>query len=167
MRMFIAAELSDQIKDSLCKTIDYLQQHGISGRFTERENLHLTLAFIGESDMVLNAINALDLISAPAIDISLTHAGFFSDLLWVGTNNTDPLTKLAEDIASGLRSTGFFIEERSYLPHITIARKVSQKAKDMPIIITPAKMKIQSISLMRSERINGKQVYSRIYLKML
>lgn len=48
MRLFIAISLSDEIRKSLVKTQDFLSRHGIRGSLVPRENLHMTLTFIGE-----------------------------------------------------------------------------------------------------------------------
>ena len=63
MRLFIAIQFTDRIK----KALSYLQQDmrdcGLKGNYTRDENLHLTLAFIGEygnPDEVLDALDSLD-----------------------------------------------------------------------------------------------------------
>ena len=63
MRLFIAIQFTDRIKNAL----SYLQQDmrdcGLKGNYTRDENLHLTLAFIGEygnPDEVLDALDSLD-----------------------------------------------------------------------------------------------------------
>ena len=43
MRLFIAINFDDKIKDELCLLIDKLKNYSVSGNFTKRENLHLTL----------------------------------------------------------------------------------------------------------------------------
>ena len=46
MRLFLAIELSDAVKNQLCAAMDTLRANARSGNFTRRENLHLTLAFL-------------------------------------------------------------------------------------------------------------------------
>ena len=48
MRLFIAINLSDAMKDSLISTQNALYDRGVRGNYTPEENQHLTLAFIGE-----------------------------------------------------------------------------------------------------------------------
>jgi len=52
MRLFVALKLSEPVLDRLSKTTRELKTHAVSGRFSHRENLHLTLAFIGETTNV-------------------------------------------------------------------------------------------------------------------
>ena len=64
MRMFIAIQLNDYMKDVLQAMQDYMRSRGVKGNYTKRENLHLTLAFIGEFDdprVVLEAIDRANL----------------------------------------------------------------------------------------------------------
>ena len=51
MRLFVAILLSEPVKDMLMQTIRQLQPAVLDGRFSHRENLHLTLAFLGESSL--------------------------------------------------------------------------------------------------------------------
>ena len=48
MRLFIAINFEDAFVDALVSLQDSLQSAGAVGNFTKRENLHMTLAFIGD-----------------------------------------------------------------------------------------------------------------------
>ena len=48
MRLFIAIQLSDEMKKSLTATLHNLKKQGIKGNYTPTQNLHMTLAFLGE-----------------------------------------------------------------------------------------------------------------------
>ena len=48
MRLFIGINPSDEIRKALVKAQNYLSRHGIAGTYLTPENLHMTLAFIGE-----------------------------------------------------------------------------------------------------------------------
>ena len=52
MRLFTAINFDDNIKDALSAAISELKARGIRGTFTLRENLHLTLVFLGETPRV-------------------------------------------------------------------------------------------------------------------
>lgn len=49
-RLFIAVNLNDEMKDSLIGIQDAMRSYGMRGRETVSENMHLTLAFIGDYD---------------------------------------------------------------------------------------------------------------------
>lgn len=48
MRLFVAIQLSDDMKDSIEGVQDEFYDQGVKGNYTIRENMHLTLVFIGE-----------------------------------------------------------------------------------------------------------------------
>ena len=64
MRLFIAIGLDDPVKDLLCRAQRQLKRQALGGRFSRRENLHLTLAFLGEAPDIRRAAIALDQIQA-------------------------------------------------------------------------------------------------------
>ncbi|MDF2487174.1 MAG: hypothetical protein K0R46_3342, partial [Herbinix sp.] len=49
MRLFIAIILEEEIKDSLVQTVGRLKGLAKGGTFTDKENLHITVNFIGET----------------------------------------------------------------------------------------------------------------------
>ncbi len=58
MRLFVGISPTEEMRKSLVKMQKYLGRHGVTGTFMESENLHMTLAFIGEypeADPVLDA----------------------------------------------------------------------------------------------------------------
>ena len=62
MRLFIAISLSEQMKAALVNAQNEMYDHGVRGNYTPEENLHLTLAFIGEvpdAEPVLEALSSL------------------------------------------------------------------------------------------------------------
>ena len=78
MRLFIAISLNDEIRKTLVKTQDYLSRHGIRGSLTPRENLHMTLTFIGEHpdpDQVLEVMEKVEFSSFPIV---LNDIGLFN-----------------------------------------------------------------------------------------
>ena len=98
MRLFVALKLSEPVLDRLSKTTRELKTHAVSGRFSHRENLHLTLAFIGETANVSGAKQALSQISAPAFEMTIAGSGRFKrdggDIVWQVWKKTDRLNSL-------------------------------------------------------------------------
>lgn len=169
MRLFIAVNFNDEIKDALFETALELKAAARSGRVTRRENLHLTLVFIGETNRIDDILDVMEeateeVFTAP-VRIALSEAGVFrgrgGDLHWIGVENTPELKALEKALAGGLRAEGFQIEKRRFTPHITIGREiVLSSAADLRI--RAASMEAKHISLMRSERIDGKLVYTEL-----
>lgn len=162
MRLFIAVRFTPEIKELLKAAAVQLKQQSVSGNFTDLENFHLTLAFIGESDRISLLRGCLDRSVLPPFSIALEGFGHFGSVWWIGIQRSRALELLAGKLRSALRESGFPMEERHFKPHITIARNVvaSQKIR---LSVPPASMPVTRISLMKSERIGGRLIYSELY----
>ena len=166
MRLFIAIQFSDEVKSVLLGAINELRAQAEEGYFTRPENLHLTLAFIGETDRLRSVRGVIDECADESFDITIGGSGRFGALYWAGIKRCEKLEALADRIQNGLREQGFEIENREFKPHITLARQV---AADKPIRlnIPETTMSVSRISLMKSERINGKLCYTEVYGRTL
>ena len=63
MRLFIAINLYDNFKSALTSMQDDLRSQHVGGNYSPIENLHITLAFIGEypdPDDVMDALAGID-----------------------------------------------------------------------------------------------------------
>ena len=63
MRLFIAIQFDERILDELIDFQEELMSQGVKGNYTTRENLHITLAFIGDypnPDEVLDVMEQVD-----------------------------------------------------------------------------------------------------------
>lgn len=166
MRLFIAIELNDALRSDLCDVMSDLRQQGVSGRFTRPENLHLTLAFIGNSSRT-DAINQImDGLPAKQFPLTLGGSGMFGDLLWSGVEQDPALTELADILCSSLRSAGFDIEEREFTPHITLVRRI-RSAEGCRVYVPASTMTVDRITLMKSEQSGDSVMYTPVYVRRL
>jgi 2''-5'' RNA ligase len=124
MRLFTALALPDEVAQPLL-----LMQAGVPGaRWQKREQLHLTLRFIGEVDGAeANAIDdALAAITAPSFTLELKGVGSFGGKnprdLWAGAAPNEALVHLNRKIESALQRIGLEPEARKFTPHVTLAR---------------------------------------------
>ena len=102
MRLFIAVRLSNAMKDSLIHTQNTLHDRGVRGNYTSEENLHLTLAFIGEYPDAETVLDALAAVSFRPFALSLEGMGRFGDLWWAGMKNSAALTAVVRRIRRAL-----------------------------------------------------------------
>ena len=124
MRLFVALALPDAVTDRLV-----LMQGGIPGaRWSTREQLHLTLRFIGEVDgRDAGAIDdALASIRAPKFALELKGVGEFGGknprALWAGVRDGERLEHLQRKVESAVQRVGHPAEARKFSPHVTLAR---------------------------------------------
>jgi 2'-5' RNA ligase len=124
MRLFVALALPDAVAEGLLAI-----QFGVPGaRWSTREQLHLTLRFIGEVDGrdAADIDDALSLIAEPRFALELHAVGEFGGknphALWAGVRPNDALKHLARKIETALQRIGLPAEERKFTPHVTLAR---------------------------------------------
>ena len=169
MRLFVAVNFNDTTRGQLTTLIDGLRPHSSRGRFTIPDNLHLTLAFLGECDAKqASAIKtAMGKIDFEAFPIKIERVGRFKrnggDIWWAGVQDSKALSSLYEDLKDKLLHVGFALDERKYSPHITLGREIETDV--LPWRLAPFGETVESIELMKSERINGKLTYTPIYSK--
>jgi 2'-5' RNA ligase len=166
MRLFIAIQFSEEIRCELLDAIDELRAQAAGGNFTRPENLHLTLAFIGETNDAAAVRRVIDAVPASPFTLSVGGAGHFGDLYWVGVSRNPALCALADSLRDGLLRAGFAIDTKPFKPHITVGRQVVHEGPvslDVPL----TEMTVSRVSLMKSERVNGKLVYTELYGRRL
>ena len=167
MRLFTAITFDASSKDRLSRHIAALRKSGAEGTFTRHDNLHLTLAFIGETDRIGEAKAAVDACAADFTPFTLhiEGSGKFGDILWAGASG-DSLMDLGNGMAEHLHTQGFSIEKRPFKAHITLARKYRPGKGETPVL-RPFDYAVTAISLMESSRREGKLTYTEIYRKEL
>ena len=162
MRLFIAVRFTDEVKKALLGTMHDLKQKGIKGNYTAGANLHLTLAFIGETRDKEEVIKAMDRISFTPFKLSVRELGTFGDILWAGVKGNQGLKGIAKDVRAQLDASGIPYDRKEFVPHITLVRRMGGTLpKGFPG--PKADMMVSAISLMKSENKSGKTVYTEIY----
>ena len=163
MRSFIAIEVP------FTKEMESLQ-NSIEGRvkLVERENVHITLKFLGEIDektfeMVRQIVEDC---KVGSFKITLRGVGFFPNeryvrVVWIGVDNYEPIERMARCIDEKLRKIGFQ-REKSYVPHLTVARAKGritirnlEKFKNMRF----AEMEVKEIKIKKSTLTPNGPVY--------
>ena len=160
MRLFIAIPLSDAMKDALTAVQYEMYDNGVRGNFTSRENMHLTLAFIGEYPDKEQVMDALSSVSFSAFILSLSGMGCFRDLWWAGMDESAPLAAVVRRIRHALADHNIPFDRKRFSPHITLIRKATGT---MPgIRIEKVSMPVERISLMRSDRGKHGMIYTEV-----
>src|ERR1700722_10105184 len=124
MRLFVALSIPDSAASSLM-----LLQGGVPGaRWQAREQLHLTLRFVGEVDgRDARALDdALVGIDAPAFEMQLHGVGQFGNkqphALWAAARRNDLLDHLQRKVDTAIRRVGQPQDAHKFTPHVTLAR---------------------------------------------
>ena len=165
MRLFFALRLSPSVAEALTQAQADLRRQG-RGTFPPPENLHLTLAFLGETEALSEATAALAAIRARPFSLSVGGPpGHFDDVWWAGVTADRALKDLALSLQADLRRRGFSLEERPFRPHITLVRRWRGEAPQ--VSVPHAKMVVRQVSLFQSDLTGGRRVYTEVAHKAL
>jgi 2'-5' RNA ligase len=124
MRLFVALSVPDRVAQSLM-----LIQGGVPGaRWQTREQMHVTLRFIGEVDgrdaRMLD--DALAAIRAPSFPLQFHGVGQFGGrqvhTLWAGFRRNSALEHLQRKVDNAIRRVGQAQDAHKFTPHLTLAR---------------------------------------------
>lgn len=134
VRAFVAIRMSDQVEESVAKTIDELKRPGDGVRWVPRANLHITLKFLGPAvdshrlQQLTAGLHQLAIRTAP-FELAAAGLGAFPDLehpraIWVGLHNVEAgaLAALAARLETVAAEYGFEREKRRWSGHLTIGR---------------------------------------------
>ena len=160
MRLFIAINLSPEMKNALTDAQCAMYHRGVRGNFTPEENLHLTLAFIGEYPSADAVMDALSSVTFTPFDLALDGVGRFGELWWAGLRESAALTAVVRRVRRALAEGGIPFDRKRFSPHITLLRKASRDAAG--ITIAPETMTVRTVSLMSSRRGRNGMIYAEI-----
>ena len=181
LRSFIAIELPEEAKEGLVRLRKELErdEHKFV-KWVAPGGIHLTLKFLGNipSKRVTEIVEA---IAEAAQGISPFHLeisgmGAFPSLrqarvFWVGIGReVEKLSRLQQNIDSALAVLGFAKEERSFVPHLTLARlrpgasplerRSFGELVDSTIFEDKYHIEVEAISLMRSQLMPAGAIYT-------
>lgn len=172
MRLFIAAELPEEITEALAETQADMRTY-LRGRFVGANLFHVTLAFLGnvESWRVNDVAAAVESACAThsAFDACLGELGSFGRphkaALWQGFQNDEGLrafSALALDIRKALEREGLSFDKKRFLPHVTLMRNadLSTGTLNAPVI---ACGNIDTVTLFASDLSGPQPVYSALH----
>ena len=164
MRLFIAIQLNEEMRNLLGDIQDSYRRMAVRGNYTPAENLHLTLAFIGEYDDPDKVLEALEAVSFQPFRISLDRTGCFGDLHWAGIADSPQLDNLVKQIRHALANAGVPFDKKRFRAHITFLRRATfpRGAKTPFPGIEPVNMLVEEIALMCSTRGKHGMIYTKI-----
>ncbi len=183
IRSFIAVELPENLKKELIRFEEELRKKVPDcARWVNPDGIHLTLKFLGNirPDKVSEITCAIEESCRNALpfELKVTEIGVFPSLrriqvIWIGvTGDLGKLQELQKAIDANLSCLGFTPETRPFTPHLTIARiresASPEERKRLSEVLAEVKceltspVRVESISLMRSDLTPGGAIYHRI-----
>ena len=163
MRLFIAIPLNEEMRRAVLAAQETFRRHGVRGNYTRAENLHLTLAFIGEYDDPEAVLEAMDAAAFRPFELRLEGVGAFDDLWWIGLEKSEALNACVRSLRHALAEAGIPFDRKRFSPHITLVRRAVAGPGGMPgLSVAPAGMCVERICLMRSDRGKDGMIYTEI-----
>ncbi len=179
MRLFIAIaanELNFDPQVALKKLKVNLNRKAWEYRWVPQENYHITLNFLGE--IPKERLSELQTMLHELVQhhvyfhLKLHGLGVFPEIregrvIWMGVQNSLALRSLQEDCESRLRDLGFDLEEKSYVPHLTLARL--RNPKGLSDVISPlentrfGELEVKSVVLYESQLTGSFPVYMPLF----
>lgn len=164
MRLFIAILPDGGGRNALRAAQNELRRHGVDGNYTRGDNLHLTLAFIGdypEPDAVLDAMGAL---RAGPVSIRLGELGAFGDTWWAGADGGEELERLVSRLRRLLSDAAIPFDRKRFVPHITLIRRAElhRGARPDQVCLPETEMTAERVSLMLSTKGKHGMIYSEL-----
>ena len=132
------------------------------GRLVRHDNLHATLAFLGEIERSrLPELLALpDEIACSRFELILDRIGYWrhNSVVYAGASRPPPrLPAFAASLAQRLAQSGFRTEDRPYVPHVTLLRDARRAPEDMHM--EPLCWNVDTIVLAESAQSGGRLLY--------
>lgn len=132
MRAFLSLDLPEDLRDPLGAMIGGLR----AGRAVPRENLHITLSFLGEQpeDRLQELHGALEPLRLPAPDLRIGGLDWFGPskarVLAAIVEPVPELVRLHAEVDRRARKLGIRPERRPFRPHVTLVRFRRQMPPD-------------------------------------
>ena len=162
-RIFIAIRFNDDVKNTLVNIQNALRTKGVKGNYCPYNNLHLTLAFIGEKYDLQNIYKAMSEVTFKPFTMTLGELGTFptkTGVIWCGIKEKEPVTTVANKLRERLAANDVGFCAMTFYPHISLVRQPSTIVTDIDVPETS--ITVDRLFVMKSERIDGELVYSEI-----
>lgn len=164
MRLFISIEFNEEILQALTKLQSEWKVLGVRGNFTPIQNLHLTLAFIGEYGNPNSVLETMNSVSFDPFSINLDGIGTFRDIYWVGIAENDSLSSYVRRLRRVLAENAVPYDRKKFSPHITLVRRAEFNGTIEELLKNPPNgaMEVNSVSLMSSTRGKSGMIYTKV-----
>lgn len=169
MRLFFALWPDPHVRDALALAAAAHRSH-CRGRPIPARNLHATLAFLGEvaPARVSCLADIAERVAGEPFDLVLDRVGHFrrSRIVYAGPSFVPPaLLALASNFAAALGAAGFRLDERAYVPHVTLLRDA--RAAPLESALAAPLWHVRHIVLAESVSGPGAPVYRQLHRFML
>lgn len=181
---FIALPLPEEVKQYLQEKVELMKKQFPFQKWVHREDLHLTLAFLGdaEPDKLAECWRDCEraLQDENRFSLQLQEFGVFGRkdqprIFWTAPMPEDRLIMVQAVVAAACKKNNFTLDERPFRPHITLARKYRaenpfteenlQKCQSLLSELPPFSVKEVGLFETRMDQVPKYEIKERVYLK--
>ena len=174
MRLFIAINFPEQLRESLHAAMEPLRTAAPQVRWVDPDRIHMTMKFLGEQPegAVAAILGGLRTVASRYDPIPLEIGGLnaFPNLraprvVWMGVQADPKLELLQHDVERACAELGHDIDARAFRPHVTLGRAeprtidASRLAAAARVTAFDASATADSIDLMVSETVDRRPRY--------
>lgn len=179
VRAFVGLSISEEIRGRLKEVQSVLRRGGAHVGWVPPENVHLTLAFLGEvpRDGVGPLGMGLDVLASTSAPFEMDVKGVGSfggrrpKVIWAGVlEPSGRLAMLQRQVAELCVASGVRLDERGFLPHLTIGRARSSRGGESLAraledwrSVELGRCAVRDVRLMRSELLPGGPRYTELH----
>lgn len=186
MRLFIAVDFPEKVRDEILNSTKSLRKQFPEVAWTKKENIHLTIKFLGNINSKLKDDKENELlekikqgiekssVGIEPFELVFEKLGFFDReqlIIWLGAKANPQLSLLIERLDKEMEKLGFAKERRLFTPHITIGRgkhleqKVLQRIEQVmntEQFVLPEAFTVSAIHLMNSTLTSKGPIYTEL-----
>lgn len=164
MRLFVALVPPEALRRMLEGQGKVLRDRCMSGRMVPWENIHLTLAFLGETGRLQAVERAMKSSAGASFSLRTASPGRFpgkkGDLWWVGVEESPPLRALRRRLVRALEEEGVWLDDaKPFQAHLTLGRNLRPLPGADLTVWTAAcpvsQWRVEELTLMESRRTSG------------
>ena len=160
------------MKEELARATGVLEKKIAGARWVPKENLHLTLSFLGRVDD--GRIASISAATAEAVQghvdfvVRLGELGAFPSarrarVVWAGLDDpTKGTSGLADSVGDAMEGLGFPRERRAFAPHVTLARLKMPHAIELDEAVAAIAFPIERVTLFESRLGRPNAVYTAL-----
>lgn len=176
MRLFIGFSFSPDVSSRIEDVITSFKRYMESGRTTKRDLFHVTLVFLGDTDLSLvpKIKEAMNVVNGEPFDLVIKDISTFKEArkgktFYLNIEHDQKLLSIENQLRQRLLIHGFSIDQRPYHPHLTIARNAVIRDSDAIKTLNSAQkaipLTIDKIELFESDRRNHEPIYRILHTK--
>jgi|GEM_PF-679265 len=170
LRLFIALPFSENVMDCLYQVQTGLKRNRVGGSFTTRHNLHLTIAFFGETEEAVarHIVQIMKENPMPAIELKFTKLSKLRDMIIAEIESSKELSDYVSRLRWQFDLAGIEYDRKKFMPHITLVRRADIPSEDFKLSrfyapLSDLVIEQSEVALMCTEFIEGAPKYTPVF----